>query len=73
MTEPARTWQPIATAPRDGTQILVSDGTSISLVEWTEWKPGWYNGDWTYEADDFDYWQPLPELPRADGEEGNKP
>jgi len=49
-------WQPIETAPRDGTEILV-------------WAPG--SGRWLIKFDGeepagraFTHWQPLPEPPK---------
>ncbi len=33
-------WQPIETAPRDGTQILASDGRDMVVVEFYQAKDG---------------------------------
>jgi hypothetical protein len=62
-------WQPIEIAPKDGTRILAVcelDDDRPEIVEWVEWKPGWWNGDYTYDPDDFTHWTRLP-LP-TDGE-----
>ena len=64
-------WQPIATAPRDGTRILVlaPDLGGISyygVAQWAEkdeWRPetvaGWF---WSY-ATRPTHWMPLPPPP----------
>ncbi len=54
-------WQPIETAPKDGTEILTWDGNEHQILWWLD-AVGWV-GD-----DDFldklpTYWQPLPEPP----------
>jgi hypothetical protein len=60
-------WQPMQTAPKDGTEIMVCYDDAFyspSIVSWVDWKPGWYNGDYTYDADAFDFWMPLPPPPQ---------
>ena len=54
-------WQPIETAPKDGTEILVWDGNEHQILWWLD-SVGWV-GD-----DDFTdklptHWQPLPAPP----------
>lgn len=61
-------WQPIETAPKDGTRFLVCrepGDSDLEIVEWATHRPegGWYNGDWTYELDSFTHWMPLPDPP----------
>lgn len=48
-------WQPIETAPRDGTEILALDeATGTAHVTWW-WQGGWHDPDNHYysEAPDF--------------------
>jgi len=55
-------WQPINTAPRDGTRILASDYNVVTIVTWNNfgWR-GWINGKgWSMSPV---WWQPLPEHP----------
>jgi hypothetical protein len=57
-------WQPIKTAPRDGTRILVLDGpwdTNPCVVQWVDdgWVTNW-NGE-PYE--DCEAWHELPAIP----------
>lgn len=68
-------WQPIETAPRDGTPILIYDDGMIEVVTWMEAEPTilgdgsktWAGADAgpgyqnTYE--DATHWMRLPEPP----------
>ena len=59
-------WQPIETAPKDGTEILVFDGRGIWLVD-TEYEmyPK-HNGCGCCSSSVDDvatHWMPLPEIP----------
>lgn len=62
-------WQPISTAPKDGTDILGYDGYQMTTVTWFEigkwWSlvaPGSYaeDSEWTPT-----HWMPLPEPPEV--------
>lgn len=76
-------WQPIETAPKDGTRILLFDGMGIAIASW--WVPDPTDFD---DDDDFDeplpgwcvesaecvefwheptHWMPLPEPPNGEG------
>lgn len=74
----AQEWQPIETAPRDGTPILISNGVSVMEARWlTECQmgqfvtaPGWQvvecEDGWYsigLEADWPTHWMPLPAAP----------
>ena len=60
-------WQPIETAPVDGENILVTDGTVIFLVYCntspSEWRDVWCGNSMT--AFTPTHWMPLPELPEG--------
>lgn len=71
------TWQPIETAPRDGTWVLVYEPREyeprVHVAHWG--TPEWHGGPstWvtmalgpnpdTYNADDASHWMPLPPPP----------
>jgi len=74
-TEPPSGWQPIETAPRDGTPVLLTCGeralepdgdTHCDIGRWGKdfWgEPSWVmnaGGDWPNAT----YWQPLPAPPK---------
>ena len=56
-------WQPIDTAPQDGTEILASDYDQVEIVSWDceSKEPAWLDRDGlpVFPAS----WQPLPEHP----------
>lgn len=61
------TWQPIDTAPKDGTEILASDYDAIEIVSWVapRFDVG-ITGKWTNREGEAMYpawWQPLPDHP----------
>jgi hypothetical protein len=55
-------WRPIETAPKDGIDILVSDGERISVAYYDRY---WWITSWTVEILTFDptHWMPLPPPP----------
>ena len=60
-------WQPIDTAPKDGTRILAVEGCDVYAVEWVDGE-GWVYGcvatDWNYYLTIYaTCWKPLPEPP----------
>ena len=67
-------WQPIETAPRDGTEILAhnADGkhdaprSDVALIYWpSHWRyPTWVNAaTGELEPGNITHWMPLPEPP----------
>ena len=63
-------WQPIETAPKDGTWILIFRSTphtnmelGCALVYWDDHFTCWHDGE--YHSDHYDpsHWVPLPEPP----------
>lgn len=70
-----QTWQPIVTAPKDGTEILVfiptyyqgKGGQRVaSWIDFTD-KPGWYSH--LSGKHEPTLWQPLPAAPTQQGGE----
>lgn len=62
-------WQPIETAPKDGTLILLypKDGDGIiSIGRWMTMRGGnsiWAAGGGWFEPDEVSHWLPLPKPP----------
>lgn len=59
------TWQPIDTAPKDGSEVLVRGRGKVAVVNWL--LGGWsltHTGGWAEDADlSFDptEWHPIPD------------
>ena len=65
-------WQPIETAPKDGTSILVygPDIRQPFYMDVCAWPPNW-EGKWpvaymAYAAGEPTHWMPLPQPPLTD-------
>lgn len=61
-TLPASPWQPISTAPRDGTRILVFENGVVADVAWEGGPGGWISHrdrGWAVEYNPT-HWMPLP-------------
>ena len=69
-------WQDISTAPKDGTEVLLSDhnghmetgywypkGTSITTTGNIETTGVWFAGGGWYQPEEVTHWMPLPEPP----------
>ena len=71
-------WMPIATAPRDGHEILVfafnenGDVWGQDIVWWDQHMGEWVSGSYNWHTEDADkdgilvYWMPLLEPPKLD-------
>lgn len=62
-------WQPIETAPKDGTEILAWDGQGQATVSWKNGRWSLVYAGWRAEDGDFDAainWQPLPAPPEVE-------
>lgn len=64
------TWQPISTAPMDGTFILVYSPTmeDVYRASWVTWNDGMWHPDYAEcpildEEGDVSHWMPLPPPP----------
>lgn len=62
------TWQPIETAPKDGTPILIFDGTGIYGVQFCANTKDWQSSSSSgFECEDYfgipTHWMPLPAPP----------
>ena len=57
-------WQPIETAPRDGTEVLTWDGLSHQVLHWFDGghESLWINEEGT-PCEDPTHWRPLPKGP----------
>lgn len=68
-------WQPIETAPKDGTRILAAHARGgVAFARWNSAHGGWLDDAaaaqhdyWNYVEPEeaFTHWQPLPEPPGA--------
>jgi len=62
-------WQPIETAPKDGTLILTYSKdyrAEYSVSYWCEFDKAWetdFRQKGAYQQVDAEYWMPLPEPP----------
>lgn len=60
-------WQPIETAPKDGTSILCYSSdtadTEVTICEWRKHKKCWMNDTLEFYVNPA-YWAPLPEPPK---------
>lgn len=61
--EPANRWQPIATAPKDGTWIVLGfkNGGHPCIGLWHPLHECWWSSTMTFDADQL-HWAPLPTL-----------
>jgi hypothetical protein len=58
---PTQGWQPIETAPKDGENIIVSDGTYTNVGWWEFYNPEPSWGGYILEPT---HWMKLPEPPK---------
>ena len=59
-------WQPIQTAPTDGTEILASDGMAVQICHCEpDMMMRWRFGDGGHDAFEATHWVPLPPPPNA--------
>lgn len=62
-------WQPIETAPKDGTSILVAvyeesgDYWGEDIVAWNPTN-GWDSAGYDWDHSQITHWMPLPEPPK---------
>jgi hypothetical protein len=60
-------WQPIETAPKDGTELLLygpfvpTGGTYMDIGRWTDYADGFW--DWSADDSQPTHWMPLPSPP----------
>jgi hypothetical protein len=70
-------WQPIETAPKDGTWILVTGGDigynwdgdtipAVTTAQWhyKSWQMAWFDSGCLGEYDNPTHWMPLPQPPK---------
>ena len=70
MAERERQWQPIETAPKDGTMVLVFTNGHMDVTSWPEnWGGKWPSAYMAYaEGLEPTHWMPLPAPPIRKGE-----
>lgn len=68
-------WMPIESAPKDGRDILMTDGETVAQVSW--WVNEWMlnigqnpccHDTWASVCEPPSHWMPLPLPPTANGE-----
>lgn len=68
---PSPEWQPIETAPKDGTAFLAVSGNWIVCMCWNKHRRDWCTVDKHYcplpEDETFTHWMPLPSPPTKEG------
>ena len=62
-------WQPIETAPKDGSKVLLTDGDRTEIAHWWGKAQEGFWEVWTCEPfyEDFKqptHWMPLPQPPK---------
>ena len=77
--QPSDPWLPIETAPKDGTEIIMSNGKDVSAGSWFKGHDGTYDRDGAPNCDEKDacwmdwsggmlpeptHWMPLPPAPQ---------
>ena len=62
----SQTWQPISTAPRDGSEYLAYNGKQYCICHWSDMK--WANPEaqpMVFPMNDATHWMPLPSPPKG--------
>lgn len=67
LTRRIEMWQPIETAPKNGSSILLA--TPKGRIADGFWSPIYGVWSWPYVMVEPTHWMPLPERPNAKGEE----
>lgn len=60
---PTEHWQPIESAPKDGSDILISGVGSRRWIDVGRWYKGGWRNDGFGTISGVTHWQPLPEPP----------
>jgi hypothetical protein len=69
-------WQPIKTAPKDCRILFVIGGEDVYSGEWNEWRNSFEPDNWegpSFDEDEITHWMPLPEPPRKEPTEPERP
>jgi len=58
-------WQPIETAPKDGTEVLTCrNGNLMAVAFWRDFRRSWVVSDGAYIRN-VTHWMPLPAPPKV--------
>ena len=62
-------WKRIKSAPRDGENVLITDGASICVAYcdgFDQWRHAWSSAFIVSDIGTQTHWMPLPKLPPVD-------
>lgn len=58
-------WQPISTAPKDGIEVLLTNGEGVYIRHWCTITEEWSDWGMSHDGEHDTHWKPLPEPPQG--------